>query len=157
MKQPKTKLVEALSGSAASWPKWSPDRRYIAFVSTRRRVSLAEVETVGATGQWFRRKDEPPCIEIEEWSPDGKRILFWVWNHICIATVSKGKIEAVVRLAPGNNWDATWSPDGNHVAFVRIPAGDDDKNQEIFVIGIEDSQAVQLTYTNYSHFDLDWR
>ena len=153
VKEPRTKLIQALD-SVVSWPKWSPDRCYIAFAS-KGRLSLAEVETVSVTGKWFHQKDEPPCTEIEEWSPDGKRILFHVGYNVCVAMVSKGKIEAVVNLGIANGWDATWSLDGNSVAFVRIPAGDE--NQEIYVMDIEDSQAVRLTYTNYSHFDLDWR
>ena len=174
VENPKSKLIQALP-DGVSWPKWSPDHRYIAFVTKRSRVglllSLADVETTGITGKWFHQKNEPPCVEIGERSLDGKRILFYLSGNVCAATVLKGKIEAVVKMGYGR--DATWSPDGSRVAFV----GKNHENQarvhfysdgfvfgnsstggaDIYLMDVESGHATQLTYTNYSHFDLDWR
>ena len=137
-------------------------------------LSLADVETIGITGKWFHQKNEPPCAEIEEWSLDGKQILFYVAvagnNIVCAATVSKGKIEAIVKLGYGR--DATWSPDGSRVAFVgknqgqiywggrggtSVFGGSPTGATEIYLIDVESGHAARITYTNYNYFDLDWR
>ena len=173
VEEPKRKLIQALP-DRVKWPKWSPDRRYIAFVTKRSKVglllSLAEVETIGITGKWFHQKNEPPCAEIEEWSFDGRRILFYGEGGVCVATLSKGKIEAIVML--GHGQDATLSPDGSRVAFVgqdrgriylggdldgHVFGGDVIGGRDIYLVGVESGQAARLTYTNYDHFDLDWK
>ena len=168
VKQPKMKMIQALPNTV-KWPKWSTDQRYIAF-RAEGLLSLAEVEMIGVTGKWFHQKNEPPCAEIEEWSLNGKRILFYVGRNVCVATVSKGKIEAIVKL--GHGQDATLSPDGSRVAFVEQDRGQIDfggpfgglafggdaiGGRDIYLIDVESGQAIRLTYTNYSHFDLDWR
>jgi TolB protein len=153
VKEPSAKLIQALP-EGVRWPEWSPDRRHIAFV-TEKGLSLAEVESASVTGNWFSQRDEPPCDGIEEWSPDGKHILFYAAGDVCMATVAAGRVEEVVNLSMGNGQDATWSPDGKRMAFISRPAGR--KNQEIFIVEIESGYVIQLTYTNYSHFDLHWR
>lgn len=153
VKEPKTKLIRALP-KGVQWPEWSPDRRYIAVV-TDGLLSLVEVETTSVTGQWFPQKNEPPCQKIEEWSPDGKQILFYVRGEVCAATVDGTQIRTIVNLSMGSGRNATWGPDGNRVAFVSRRGGG--RNFEIYVVDIESGGTKRITYTNYDHFDLDWR
>ena len=153
VKEPSVKLIDALP-EGVNWPKWSPDRRHIAFV-TDRGLSLAEVETTSVTGTWYSQRDEPPCDVVEEWFSDGTRILFYAAGDVCIATVAAGRIDEVMNLSMSSGRHATWSPDGAQVAFVSRPSGN--KNFEIFVVKIETGDVTQVTYTNYDHFDLHWR
>jgi Tol biopolymer transport system component len=153
VKEPKTKLIRALPGGV-NWPEWSPDRRYIAIV-TEGVLSLVAVETTSVTGQWFPQGNEPPCQKIEEWSLDGKHILFYVGGNVCAAAVAGVQIKEITNLSMGNGRDATWSPDGKHVAFVSRRGGG--RNYEIYMVEIESGHTKRITYTNYNHFDLDWR
>lgn len=151
--EPRTKLIRALP-EEVNWPEWSPDRRYIAFVAEGR-LSLADVESTGVTGNWFAQQNDPPCGSIEEWSRDGKRILFYVSGDVCAATVAKGRVDEIINLSMGPGENATWSPDGGRVAFVSRPAGR--RNHEIYVTDVQSGDTKRITYTNYSHFNLDWK
>ena len=154
VKEPKNKLLEALP-EGIGWPKWSPDRKWIAF-RTDGFLALAEPDVVGATGSWFPQKDEPPCQRIEEWSPDGKQILFYTSGEICIATVDKGRFKNYLNLSLYRGQDATWSPNGNQVAFI---GGDTSgrRTSEIFTLDVETGKMQQVTSTSYDYFDLHWR
>ena len=154
VKEPKSKLIEALP-EGIRWPRWSPDRKWIAF-RTDGFLALAEPDVVGATGLWFLQKDEPPCQRIEEWSSDGKQILFYTSSEICIATVEKGRFKNYLNLSLYKGRDATWSPGGNQVAFI---GGDTSgrRTSEIFTLDVETGKMQQMTSTSYDYFDLHWR
>ena len=154
VKEPKNKLIEALP-EGISWPKWSPDRKWIAF-KTDGLLALAEPEVVGATGSWFFQKDEPPCQKIEEWSPDGKQILFYTSDQICITTVDKGRFKNYLNLSLYKGRDATWSPDGSRVAFIGGDTGGR-RTSEIFTLEVKTGKMQQITSTSYDYFDLHWR
>lgn len=154
VKEPKNKLIEALP-EGIRWPKWSPDRKWIAF-KMEGFLALAEPELVGMTGSWFFQNDEPPCQQIEEWSPDGKQILFYTSGEICIAAVEKGRFKSYLNLSRYKGRDATWHPDGSYVAFIGSDAGGR-RTSEIFILDVETGMMQQITSTSYDYFDLHWR
>lgn len=154
VKEPRNKLIEALPDNV-SWPKWSPDRKYIAFVADGF-LALADVEVTSVTGSWFLQQNEPPCQKIEEWSHDGKRILFYVADEICVATVDKGQFKAFVNLSLFKGRDATWNPDSSRIAFVGRDQGGR-RTSEIYVMDAYSGDMKQITHTNSDHFDLHWR
>lgn len=138
-----------------SWPKWSPDNRYIAFISPEEKVlSIANVEATSATGEWFLQRNEPPCNKIEEWSNDGK-ILFYANGYICSVEVKKDKLANMAKLSMIRGGDATWNGDGTRVAFVSRPPGW--SNSEIYIMNSDGSNQTRITFTNYNYMHLDWR
>jgi Tol biopolymer transport system component len=158
--KPKQKLIKALP-KEVSWPEWSPDGNWIAFV-TDNLLAIAEVETTGATGVWFQQYSEPVCQKIEKWSPSGDRILFYTKvkdnkpGEICVASINQGKFVEIVNLSMMPGWDATWSPDGDWVAFISRDQRQRRVNQ-IFVMDTFTGQVDQITFTNYDHFDTHWK
>lgn len=154
VKEPKNKLLAALP-EGIRWPKWSPDRKWIAF-KTDEFLALAEPEVVGVTGSWFFQNDEPPCQKIEEWSPDGKQILFYTSGEICIAIVEKGRFKSYLNLSRYRGWDATWRPDSSQVAFIGSDTGGR-RTSEIFTLDVATGKMRQITSTSYDYFDLHWR
>jgi len=149
---PHPRLLSALPN--VSWPKWSPDNRYIAFI-TERVLAIATVEPVSATGKWFMQQNEPPCNKIEEWSDDGSKILFYANGYICSAEVEKDKLTNMTNLSMFRGWDATWNGDGTRIAFVSRQPGR--SNSDVYVMDADGSNQVCITYTNYNHMHLDWR
>lgn len=154
VKEPKNRLLEALP-AGINWPKWSPDRKWIAF-KTDGFLALAEPEVVGMTGSWFLQNDEPPCQRIEEWSPDGKQILFYTSGEICIATIEKGRFKSYLNLSLYKGRDATWRPDGSQVAFIGGDTGGR-RTSEVFILDVETGKMEQITSTSYDYSDLHWR
>jgi len=149
---PSPQLLSALP-EALSWPKWSPDNQYIAFI-TEGVLAIANVEAVSAMGKWFLQQNEPPCNKIEEWSSNGK-ILFYANGYICSAEVEKDKLTHMTNLSMFHGWDATWNSDGTRIAFVSRQPGR--SNSDVYVMDADGSNQKCITYANYNHIHLDWR
>jgi TolB protein len=124
-------------------PRWSPDGRRVAWVSTR--DGNQEVYTVGGDGRDVRRlTSEIAPDNSPSWSPDGKRIAF--------ASARSGNFEIHVMKADGSDvrrlthhpsldyWPA-WSPDGRRIAFTSNRDG----NYEIYVMNADGSRLRNLT------------
>lgn len=153
--EPRNRLMDALP-EGTKWPVWSPDRKWIAFTTNDRFLALAEPDIVGATGSWFLQRGEPPCHAIEEWSPDGKQILFYTAGKICVAAVENGRFTKYRNLSLYSGWDAAWNPDGSQIAFVgRDSAGRD--TSEIFLLDVETGNMRQITSSPHGYLDLHWR
>lgn len=152
--EPNRRLLEVLP-EGTNWPEWSPDKQWIAF-RAEGLLAIAEPGVVSMGRTWFLQLDEPPCDAIEEWSPDGKHVLFYTKSEICIVTVEKGKFKNYQNLSLYPGRDATWSPDSTQIAFIGSDTNRR-RTSEIFTINIETGQMQQITSTNYDFFDLHWR
>jgi Tol biopolymer transport system component len=122
------------------YPKWSPDGKWLAYISNRSRPtseSAYEIYIMRPNGTGFRRVTNDRWIDDQlAWSPDGKRIAFesnrqtgkfalWVLN------VDRTGLR---KLADNASVPA-WSPDGETIAFVRSnPKGGPSGTDEIWVM-----------------------
>jgi Tol biopolymer transport system component len=115
-------------------PIWSPDSRYLAFMSTRLGgVSLWTIELKDGkpVGPPVKLKDGMQFTRVIDWSKQG---IFYrqpatTWD---LYTLSMDSIEGRPTGAPrpipysrtGRNVSPSWSPDGKSFAFVSSAAGD---------------------------------
>ncbi|MCD6506479.1 PD40 domain-containing protein [Candidatus Poribacteria bacterium] len=150
---PHPRLIPSLPKDAA-WPFWTWDNKYIAFI-TSGVLALADVEGVIASGRWALGRDEPPCDEIYEWAPDGRRILFSARGYVCTAEVVRGRFKNLINVSNGRAAYATWNGDGTKIAYAARPG--DRKSLEIFIVNPDGSNQVRITNTNYDHLYLDWK
>ncbi len=150
---PQPRLLKALPEDT-NWPEWSHDRRFIAFIADGR-LATADVEAVSATQRWFAQQKEPPANLIEEWSWDDTKVLFYVSGYICVATVTDGVIEEIWNLSRHRAGRATFNYAGDRVAFTSRQHNRE--NTEIYVMDLDGNHQVQITNTNYNHFEPDWR
>jgi dipeptidyl aminopeptidase/acylaminoacyl peptidase len=72
-----TRMVRLTATTAReSQPRWSPDGRYLAFVSKRANASASQVWLLErAGGEAQRLTDLPEGVDEYAWSPDGSRIV----------------------------------------------------------------------------------
>ncbi len=153
---------------------WSPDGRYMAYFAGRQQPDNSLVTGLRlanmATGKQETILELTSTISIVSytalaWSPDGARLLF-------TSTNTNGRDQSLylvywdgsslTRLADDLPWrsSASWSPDGNWVAFVSARDG----NDEIYAMNVSEAfrdpeslQAIRLTHNSGSDRNPQWQ
>ena len=101
-------------------PAMSPDGRYVAYVAghaLQMRIALRPV--AGGRARWLR-PDSTETEWLPRWSPDGERILYLANRGVSSAPAAGGPARIEVPGEPGAIViSATWSPDGDAIAYVR--------------------------------------
>jgi hypothetical protein len=147
-------------GSLNVGPAYSPDGRYVAFLSTREIFDIDLFLADAHTGQVIRRlvsSDRDAHFEALRfidsagaWSPDSKRLAFVVFEHgdnyIGVVDVDSRRIDHI--RVPGvsaiNN--VAWSPDGHTIALSGQTTGVSD----LFLYDLNTKQVRRLTNDKYA-------
>ncbi|MBD0740074.1 hypothetical protein BGM09_11755 [Streptomyces sp. CBMA29] len=112
------RLKRLASGSPCDFlPKWSPDRKTVAF--TRRTAQDTSVWTVGADGTGAKRIAETSGGRVS-WSPDGGKLAVLRKTggvqQLYVVDVADGSAQ---QMTTGSTRieDPSWSPDGTRIAI----------------------------------------
>ena len=106
----------------------SPDGRWAVWTA-KRKIWIVEIS---GKDKAVPLTDERGTAESVKWSPQGDRIAYVLsrGDHafLAVATVKDGKLVKTDYVAPSVDRDREprWSPDGKHLAFLRIP-GEENK------------------------------
>lgn len=95
-------------------PSWSPDGKEIAFAKNR---ECGTQITVVSLGNSRLRTISKGFGELPDWSPDGRTILYRSRDGFAVVPVQGGKSRLIRH--DGGDMGATWSPDGESIAFVH--------------------------------------
>ena len=125
VKEGVTKNITSTSGVHERNARWSPDGKYIAWIS----------DASGEFEIWMQKADRSqPAVSITRdqntyifniiWSPDSKKILYATKkNDLRFVDIATGKITIVDKSPKSPYFDESWSPDSRWIAFVRDEAG----------------------------------
>jgi dipeptidyl aminopeptidase/acylaminoacyl peptidase len=136
---------------ACSEPRWSPDGKYIAFVTKRGKDEQSQIYVIDAQGGEARRVSEVVTgVSGIRWSADGKKIfaISWVWPELTKGSTAaqdkahterlkeeksrkeKGPSAHVIEEDVYKYWDH-WLSDGRrpHVFVIEVSSG---KHQDLF-------------------------
>ncbi len=120
--------LQRLTDDAAQdiMPRWSPDGRWIAFISDR--GGKYEIWKVRPDGSGLAQMTHEPGKEViaPVWSPDGRKLLYQIRNvNSFIIDADRPGTEQTPQMLPGQPvlgflpWE--WSPDSKHLAGWQPP------------------------------------
>ena len=119
-----------------AYPSWSPDGRYIAYMTSPApglpyRLWLRDA----VTGKPIRQLS--PTAGPSDWSPHQRRIVyadaFSGAGGVCVVGIS-GKHPPRCYLAGVQISDVDWSPDGRRIAFVQRDRAPDNDEESVYSI-----------------------
>jgi Tol biopolymer transport system component len=158
--------VQVTFGSGTKhFPQFSPDGGSIAYTSNASgafAVYTVDLDTLAAT------KLTPDSLHAgpPDYSPDGTKIAFESNFRACNTGTSECRSDiftmnangtSITRLTPkfGNNYDATWSPEGDKIAFTHA-LGAGFKHQQVYLMNPDGTGIARITRTNDESFGSDW-
>jgi TolB protein len=107
-------------------PAWSPDGRWLAYVSFETRAAAVWVQDL-ATAERRMVSSRPGVNGAPAWSPDGKRLALTLSSangnlDIFILDIASGALERLTD-DPAIDTEPAWSPDGGALFFTSDRAG----------------------------------
>lgn len=100
------------SSAIYSYPVWSFDGNYIAFVKHLLSLYLYDVKSSEEIELISLQTPAPPS-----WSPDGRYIALQQNDTILMINVEERTTSILLELEQGGDLRATWSPDGRTIVF----------------------------------------
>jgi Tol biopolymer transport system component len=124
-------------------PRYSPDGRSIALVTSNRRIVIVRART-GKTVRRLRTFGYQ-----HDWAPGGRRLLFANSEDVFVVRADgTGNPRRVVNSG-GGLISAVWSPDGERVAFVRqLPTGEEEVRFGVFTKRIDGGRVRRIYRTS---------
>jgi tricorn protease len=132
------------SGVAERDPAWSPDGKWIAYLSDESGEYALHLRDQKGEGEVKKIQLPPSFYYSPTWAPDSKKIaLFDKKLQLWYVDIEKGtptKIDAT--LAGAGTLDPAWSPDSKWVAYAKTLKS---WIRAIFVYNIEEAKSYQVT------------
>lgn len=146
-------------GSAERDPAWSPDGKWLAYLSDQSGEYALHIQAQNGLGKVKKLKlgDAPSFYYNPTWSPDGKRIAYTdkrlnLW-YIDLDSVKSTKVDTV-PYDEGPPDSFVWSPDSKWLAYSRQL-----KNylSAVFLYSLDSGKAQQITdgMSDARHVDFD--
>jgi TolB protein len=125
-------------------PRWSPDRRYLAFTTYRGRnhhIDLVEL----ATGKRWTLVSANGMNITPAWSPDGATLAYASsqdGNAEIYAMDTRMRSTRRLTDNPAGDFSPSWSPTGREIAFASDRGG----GPQVYVMGADGSNVRRLTF-----------
>ena len=130
-------------------PRYTPDARGLGF-SAGCCANFSTYE-VNVDGTHLRRLFAGGVRLLQDWSPDGKHLLFTLDGTLWVAAAGGGHARPLGGDAPdaGSFSDARYSPDGSHIAATLHPAeGAGEAAASVIVLLHPDGQYLTILTSN---------
>ncbi len=142
-------------------PTWSPNGRRLAFVrSTPEEHSVIIAPAIGGGEQRVARLGERK-VQALDWSPDGSQLAMTAqeepYGAYSVYLLALDSLTPRQLTAPPDYYhgdlDPAFSPDGEHVAFVRSVV---EHVQDVYTVPVDGGEPRRLTHDDAEVGGLDW-
>lgn len=146
-----TRNLTGTSGVHERDVAWSPDGRWIAFISDKTGREEVYIIPQDGSGPAVQLTSDGECYKYAPlWSPDSKKLL-WSDRMFRLRYVDIEK-KQVVEVARSKFWeinDYTWSPDSAWIAF-----SDQAENgmQKVYIYNLNSKELIEITDSWYSSY-----
>jgi dipeptidyl aminopeptidase/acylaminoacyl peptidase len=128
-----------LDGHSARSPRWSPDGRWLSFLSNRNGEWNIYIYSTLEGGP-FQVTDHSSSITDFKWSPATKMVAFLAAENNQAVRLWTLDVAGEVKPLTDNrqsvcHWD--WSPDGSRIAFDHYPAGEQKEQYHFDISEVE--------------------
>ena len=136
-------------------PSWSPNGRWIAFVSNRNGGNF-QIYLMDSNGKNLIRLTDGAWNQNPAWSPNGRQIAFESTageSNLDIYVIgTDGRHQTRLTGAPRSNAMPTWSPDACRIAYSSWLGG----RAEIYVMDADGENQKRLTHNLVNERELSW-
>jgi tricorn protease len=136
------------TGVAERDPAWSPDGRWVAYLSDESGEYQLHLRSPDGKGEVRKLAlgEAPSFYYSPVWSPDSKRIAYTdkrmnLW-WLDVASGKSVKVDTDTYDSPSKEMEPAWSPDSNWLAYTKQLRS---KLRAIFAYSVESGQKHQLT------------
>jgi dipeptidyl aminopeptidase/acylaminoacyl peptidase len=143
-------VIMTAEGSSAGNPRWSPDGKYLSFLSDRKKEKDQVFVLDRRGGEARQITDVTQGVEAFEWSPDGARLVLVIEDPDPRATDDHDKPIGDEKKKP-----KPWVID-------RLQIKNDDEGyldrlrNHLYVFTLEDKELRQITFGDYEDSDPAW-
>jgi serine/threonine protein kinase/Tol biopolymer transport system component len=135
------------NGQRNSHARYSPDGRYLIFTTggdprDAATWEIARLDLQTGTTRLLTDNDVRDASPV--WSPDGSRVLYITFDGISNAIASMtpdGTDRRLIYNSEGNDWAASYSPDGQYIVFTSDIQGRD----QLYLLAINGDAVQQIT------------
>lgn len=142
-----TRNITRTSGAHERGAKWSPDGKYIAYISDR--TGETEIWLQGESGDPIQlTKGNDTYIRQLMWSPDSKKVLYTDRKNRIIEVTVDSKSKKVITTEPnGEFYGVNYSPDSKWLTFTRSASNG---MSVIYIRNLETNKEYPVTEKWYS-------
>jgi Tol biopolymer transport system component len=159
--------LQVLTDHAANdiQPHWSPDGKYVVFLSFRsgsKALWGVSVKNGKPAGDPFIIQEMGQGTDLLNWTARGlaysNSIPMWNVHMVPVDPETgepEGRLEQLDYSPPGRNRGAVWSPDGKYIAFFSADRGGQPGKGNIVIMAVEGGQAREYLIP-IDTFRLNW-
>jgi len=146
-------------------PRWSPDGKYVVFLSFRsgsKTLWGVSVKNGKPAGDPFIIQEMGQGTDLLNWTARGlaysNSIPMWNVHMVPVDPETgepEGRLEQLDYSPPGRNRGAVWSPDGKYIAFFSADRGGQPGKGNIVIMAVEGGQAREYLIP-IDTFRLNW-
>ena len=143
-----------------SHPTLSPDQTQIAFTQGDAASLETQVVTMNLDGsnRIIHTAGDAEFGAIPSFSPDGNQLAYACWDrsedgqysspNLCLLDLSSGEKSTLLEHED-ELWRPVWTPDGEHLVYIKKYTG----HFDLFQLDLVSGEQVQLTDTDYDEWD----